>query len=126
MESSEIAEWVTECDPEVIGLSDVADTGMRRRATLNLLARFRRQEITDAQIVRGEGIELKGFQYPNAEPDLREVLKERQVGCDDVLQCAVELIESWNLVSMSEDLAKLMLDARRTLPCTGGGRVLLG
>src|SRR4029077_8333790 len=38
--SADIARWVAECDPEVIGLSDVADDQLRRRATENLLARF--------------------------------------------------------------------------------------
>ena len=48
MESSDIAEWVADSDPEVVGLSDVADDRLRRQATLNLLSRFRQQKLTGA------------------------------------------------------------------------------
>src|SRR6266851_4010710 len=37
IECDKIADWVAEHDPEVIGLSDVVDDTIRRRATLNLL-----------------------------------------------------------------------------------------
>jgi hypothetical protein len=109
MESDGIAAWVTDHDPEVIGLSDVADPLLRRRATLHLLEKFRRHELTDSQTGRG-GIELAGFSYPGAEKDLVPVLRERFDGCQDLLECAVELIESWCMVSMSDALADLMLD----------------
>jgi hypothetical protein len=108
-ESDPIAEWVTDHDPEVIGLSDVADEALRRRATMRLLEKFRRHDLTDAQIIR-DGIPLAGFQYPGAEEDLRPVLQERSDGCQDVLECAVNLIASWNLGSMGDDLAGLVLD----------------
>lgn len=109
MESADIADWLSDQDPEVVGLSDVADVSLRRHATLNLLGKFRRHELTDSQTWR-DGITLAGFQYPGAECDLRPVLAERQPGCDDVIACAVKLIESWNLSCMSDDLASLMLD----------------
>jgi hypothetical protein len=114
MESADIAAWITDEDPEVVGLSDVADTSLRRRATLNLLDKFRRHELTDSQTGR-DGIELAGFQYAGAEDDLRPVLRERQDGCQDVIECAVELIESWGLASMSDDLAGLVLDSTAPL-----------
>lgn len=114
MESADIAAWITDQDPEVVGLSDVADKSLRRRATLHLLDKFRRHELTDSQIGR-DGIELAGFQYAGAENDLRPVLRERQDGCQDVIECAVELIESWGLASMSDDLAGLVLDSTAPL-----------
>jgi hypothetical protein len=143
MESTAIASWVTDHDPEVVGLSDVADDTLRKRATLNLLAKFRRHELTDSQVGR-DGIELAGFCYEGAGQDLRPVLKERGGDCEDVLECAVALIQSWGLVSMSDDLADLVLDVtapqhtrtsagyalakvgtagarRRLLPLTAGG-----
>ncbi len=107
--SAGIAAWICECDPEVIGQSDVADEALRRQATLNLLEKFRKHELTDSQIGR-DGIDVSGFQYRGAESDLRAVLRERQEGCQDVIECAIELIEDWNLTSMSDDLASLMLD----------------
>lgn len=114
MESNDIAQWVTDHDPEVIGLSDVADSALRRCALLNLLAKFRRHELTDAQIMH-EGIELVGFQYPGAEADLRPVLQERGDGPEDVLECAVKLVETWNVVAMGDDLADLVLDTAAPL-----------
>ena len=38
------------------------------------------------------------------------MLQERSDGCQDVLECAVNLIASWNLGSMGDDLASLVLD----------------
>ncbi|MFO0874881.1 MAG: hypothetical protein U0575_13045 [Phycisphaerales bacterium] len=104
-----IAEWIASTDPEIVGLSDVADNQLRRTATLGLLERCRRGELTDAQVGRGE-IVLDGLQYDDAEADLKPVLRERGSGCEDVLECAIELIKTWKLSSMSDDLADLMLD----------------
>src|SRR5262249_20184861 len=101
--------WVAECDPEVIGLSDVADDNLRRRATLNLLEKFRRHELTDTQLAR-DGFELIGFRYAEPEADLGMTLRERGDGCEDVLECAIAFISSWELSSMSDNLAELMLD----------------
>lgn len=114
MESSDIASWVTDHDPEVVGLSDVADEALRRQATLNLLAKFRRHELTDLQVLP-DRMELRGFQYDGAENDLQAVLKERQDGCEDVLECAVALIDSWGLGSISDALADLVLDVTAPL-----------
>lgn len=109
MESADIASWIADHDPEVIGLSDVADDSLRRRATLNLIGKFRRHELTDTQ-VRRDGIELTGFQYAGADQDLAPVLRERGDGCEDLLEGVIELVESWSRSSMSDDLATLMLD----------------
>jgi hypothetical protein len=125
VESPDIAAWVSEYDPEVIGLSDVADDDLRKRATANLIDRFRRRQMTDHLISRGDGLELKGFKYPNAEADLRSVLHERQSGCEDVLGCAIEIIQSWKLSSMSHDLADITLDPTAPLQArTSAGYVL--
>ncbi|MGD9789021.1 MAG: NACHT domain-containing NTPase [Phycisphaerales bacterium] len=109
-ESSEIAAWVTDHDPEVVGLSDIADNSLRRRATLNLVERFRRHELTDSQILR-DNIVLEGFQYQDAERDISPLLREREKSAEGVLECAIKLIETWKLESMSDDLATLVLDA---------------
>lgn len=113
MASREIAEWVAHYDPEVVGLSDVPDHDLRRTATLRLLDQFRHGQMTDAQIVRSD-LELRGFQYRNAEHDLRPVLQERGDHCEDVVQFAVQLIVSWQLASMSDDLTDLVLDTNAT------------
>ena len=114
MFSADLAQWLAGRDPDVIGLSDVADSNLRREATLALLDRFRRKEMTDAQLRHGD-IELRGFQYDGAEADLREVLKERCDGCEDVLECAIKLAASWKLLSVSDDLAALVLDSTAPL-----------
>jgi hypothetical protein len=110
IECDTVANWLAERDPEVIGLSDVVDDDIRRRGTLNLLEKFRKQELTDSQFFWGDRIELKGFQYAGAEADLRPVLQERSGNFDDVLECAIKLIENWELRSMSNDLADFVLD----------------
>ena len=114
MFNSDVAAWLAEWDPEVVGLSDVADHELRRRAMLGLFDRFRRGHLTDVQIGH-DGIELRGFQYEGAEVELRPVLRERGDRCEDVLECAISLIESWNLSSMSDDLADLVCDGAAPL-----------
>lgn len=109
MANPHVAAWVAETDPEVVGLSDIADTSLRRLATVNLLHKLRLHELTDAQLWR-EGVELKGFQYPDAENDLRGVLQERGADCEDVLEGAIKMVDAWELDALSEPLADLVLD----------------
>ncbi len=109
MGNGAIASWVADYDAEIIGLSDVADDALRRRALLALLERARRHELTDTQFSSGN-LELSGFQYPTAAADLSPVLRERGQDAEDVLECAIALIDSWNLQTMSNDLADLALD----------------
>jgi hypothetical protein len=114
MESRELATWVSETDPEVIGLSDVADDGLRRRATLGLIEKFRLGELTDSQIER-EGLPLAGLQYAGAEKDLQMALKERGNASGDALEFVINLIENWRLSSLGNDLADLVLDSEAPL-----------
>lgn len=114
MESDAIAEWVAAASPEVIGQSDVASEKLRQTATLSLLDRFRNHSLTKAQLSRG-GLDLRGFEYAEAEDDLREVLKERGVGTEDLLACTVALIASWKMSSMSQSLAEFVLDSKAPL-----------
>ncbi|MDO8432366.1 MAG: hypothetical protein Q7S58_08145, partial [Candidatus Binatus sp.] len=109
MANPDIAAWVAETDPEVVGLSDIADESLRKLATLNLLDKLRRHELTDMQLWR-EGLELKGFQYPGAANDLGEVLQERGADCEDVLEGAIKMVDAWELRELSEALADLVLD----------------
>jgi hypothetical protein len=109
MHNEPLAEWLAECDPEVIGTSDVADSGLRRRATLNLLNLFRSHALTAVQIWRTD-LDVSGFRYAGPEDDLRPLLNERGAGIEDLLECAVKLISEWQLATMSEDLADLVLD----------------
>ena len=110
MFSPDVAYWIATTDPDVIGLSDVADPGLRRAATLQLLDRFRRGELTASQLHSGD-LELKGLRYPDAVADLRPVITSRGHGCDDLLECAIELARRWKLSCLSDDLADLVLDS---------------
>lgn len=105
-----VAHWIATTDPDVIGLSDIADPGLRRAATLDLLDRFRRGDLTATQL-RSADLEFRGLRYPDALADLRPVLTSRGDGCNDVLECAIELARSWQLSSLSDDLAELLLDS---------------
>ena len=121
----EIARWVADADPEVVGLSDVADDELRRSATLKLLERFRRRELTDTLLVRDE-LPLAGLKYPGAAEDLRSVLRERGEGCEDILELAVKLATAWQVTSVHEDLADLVLDRTAPLhPRVSAGYVLI-
>ena len=114
MFSTDLAEWLSSRDPEVIGLSDVADSALRRQATHELLDRFRSGAVTGQELHRS-GMELNGFQYEGAETDLRPVLAERGQHCENVLECAISLIKRWRLSSMSDALADLVLDSTAPL-----------
>ena len=100
MFNADVADWIATRDPEVIGLSDVADSNLRRKATLALLDRFRRGEMTDAQLRPGV-LAFKGLRYDDADVDLRPLLIGRAHGCDDLLECAIELAGTWKLSSLS-------------------------
>ena len=110
MFNANVADWIAARDPDVIGLSDVADSNLRRTATLALLDRFRRGEMTAAQLRSGV-LDFKGLRYDGADADLRPVLTARADGCDDLLECAIDLACSWKLSSLSDDLADLVLDS---------------
>lgn len=114
MESEAVAIWLAQHDPEVIGLSDVADDALRRRGLLQLFERFRRHELTDAQAT-GDAIEFVGFKYPGMSADLRPILGERRDGDEDILACAIEVVESCELSDLSEDLVSIVLDAKAAL-----------
>lgn len=109
MFSTDLADWVARHDPEIIGLSDVADSNLRRAATLGLLSRFRSGEMTDAQLGPGDLV-VTGLRYDGADADLRPVIADRTRGCDE-LQCAIDLARRWELSSLSTELADLALDS---------------
>ena len=122
--NADVADWIATRDPEVIGLSDVADASLRRRATLALLDRFRRGEMTDAQLRPGV-LEFEGLRYNGADADLRPVLTGRGDGCDDLLECAIDFARSWKLSSLSDELADLVLDSAAPMPMrVAAGRAL--
>lgn len=108
--SSDLAEWVAEKEPELVGLSDVANDDLRRRALLATLEKYRTHVLTVLDVNRG-AVEYGGFWYPGADQDLRGVLSERQAGCEDVLECAIALVDLWKLASLADALATLTLDA---------------
>ena len=114
MFNPDLAEWISTCDPDVIGLSDVADSCLRRKATLALLDRFRRMEMTDAQLWPGE-VELRGLQYDDAAVDLCPVLRKKHGDGEDVVKFAIRLAASWKLSSLSDDLADITLDTTVSL-----------
>jgi hypothetical protein len=109
IESHEVAQWVAATDPEVIGLSDVADQRLRQLATMAILDRLRKHELTDAQLWR-EGIELRGLQYDGAARDLAIVLRKRPAETDDVLEGVVQMVASWQLSQLSDELADVVLE----------------
>ena len=114
MFNAEVADWIAARDPEVIGLSDVADSSLRRKATLALFDRFRRAEMTDAQLWPGE-IELRGLRYHDAAVDLRPVLRETHGDGEDAVKFAIRLAGSWRISSLSDDLADIALDTTVSL-----------
>ena len=125
MFDTDLAKWLSSRDPEVVGLSDVADDALRKQATLDLLDRFRNGTLAAGELYRG-GMELSGFRYEGAETDLRPVLQERGDRCEHVLEYAISLIRSWRLSSMSDALADFALDSTAPLQArTSAGYALL-
>ena len=114
MFNADVAHWIASRDPDVIGLSDVADPDLRRDATLALLDRFRRGELTAAQLRPGV-LEFRGLRYDHADSDLRPLLAARADGCNDQLECAIDLVRAWRLSSLSAELADLLLDTAATI-----------
>jgi hypothetical protein len=110
MESAPIAAWIAESDPEVIGMSEVADDALRRRATMELLRKFERHELTDAEVVGWDSLDLAGLCYAGIEGDLRPILLRRGPDCEDAQEFAIALIRDGKLSAMGNDLADLMLD----------------
>ncbi len=107
--SKDVASWIAESDPEVIGLSDVADPALRRTATLAVLDMIRRKELNEVRAGWDDGV-LLGFQYPKAERDFQPILQERSAASEDVIDGAIDLIRAWRLVEMSDALADVALD----------------
>lgn len=114
-ENDELASWIADKDPELIGNSDVADHALRRKATISLIDRFRRHELTDHLLDLTQSPSLSGFRYADPEDDLRKVLGEMGKGTDDAKEFVIRLIESWRLTSLSSELATLMLDTESPL-----------
>lgn len=112
--NSALADWLAECDPEVVGLSEVASDDVRRTATLTLLGKFRRHEFTDAS-VRRDGVQLEGLRFKGAEAELGPILLERGKGLEDLHECAVELALLWELHELSDELAAMALDPEVSL-----------
>ncbi len=110
MLNAEIADWIASTDPEVIGLSDIANSDLRRTATLGVLDRFRRQEFTAAQLHQDQ-LDFSGLRYEHADADLRPLVTTRADGRGDLLAAAIELARRWKLTSLSADLADLALDS---------------
>ena len=106
----DLAKWIADTDPEVIGLSNVVDDEMRRFAVLGLLQHCRDHRITDMQLSQG-GLLLTGLKYPEAEADVKAALEERGVGTADVLACAIQMVREWRLSALAPDLADIVLDA---------------
>ena len=114
MFNADVARWIATRDPEVIGLSDVANSNLRRGATLALLDRFRRGDLTAAQLRPGV-LEFRGHRYDHADSDLRPLIAARADGCNAQLECALHLVRAWKLPSLSAELADHLLDPAATI-----------
>ncbi len=109
MQCSEIANWISAVDPEVIGMSEVADDGLKRRAANGLLDAFRKGQYTDSQVWTA-GIDWRGFQHPEIASDILSIIERRRSENDDVLRAAVAMAEACELSSVADGLAELALD----------------
>lgn len=109
MYSEDIARWISETDPEIVGLSDVADDALRKRAMNGLFDLCRTGRVVDSTLPRDQVV-LEGFRHIAAETDLRAFLAERKNGVEDVLALAIDMTEAWKLTGLSDALADLVLD----------------
>jgi len=108
--NSDIAAWISTADPEVIGRSDVACDTLRRRALHALLEQFRQHRLTDAQLSH-DRVTFEGLRYDDVDDDLRAILNERGEDLEDIHAFVIELVKSWQLDNLADELADLVLDA---------------
>lgn len=108
--NDKLAEWLTKYDPEVIGISDIPHSRLRKKALDGFIGLFRKGKYTDAQLHK-DIISLDGFKYSNMEDDLRPLLKERGSNLEDVHAIVIELIEQGKLSKLSDELADMFLDS---------------
>lgn len=111
--NNDIAAWIARTDPEIIGLSEVAGDKLRKVALLGLFEKFRRNELTDAQIPSDKG-SFAGLKYPTVAEDVAAVLREREARSEDVHAFAIALCGAWRLESAVPELVSCALD--RSLP----------
>lgn len=109
MGSPDLAKWISAIDPEVIGMSEVADSELKRRAAFGLLDAFRQGIYTDSQ-VRTAGIDWRGFRHPALTDDLLRIIERRHCENDDVLCAAIAMIEACELAGAADGLADLAMD----------------
>lgn len=112
--NTEIAAWISTTDPEVIGMSDVADDDLRRRAALAVIEKCRNHEITDDQILHEEVV-LIGLEYRDASVDLRAFLAETADGLEDMYECVIKMIVQWNLCDLDDSLVTFFLDSAKPM-----------
>lgn len=113
--SNDIARWIVECDPEVVGLSELADHGLREAAFGGLLARARGGELTDAAIRRD--VAVNGFRCPGVESMAVAALSERGDAAEHVVELGLSCVEEWDLSGRSRELADLVLDPSAPMRC---------
>gem|GEM_PF-2166137 len=112
----DLAEWLIEADPEVIGMARIDDCTIRRRAVRRLFELFERHELVDVQ-ARRETFPLDGLHYPEASEDLRPVLAHRSGDKEDLIEFAIQLVRAWKLPDLSDALADLVLDRNGPYSC---------
>ena len=101
-----LARWIAQVDPEVIGLSEVADDRTRRIALLALLDEFRKGRI-DSRGGFGRDAATAGLNHPEAAADLEAVLRQPLVGEGRLQDVAVDFVSGWGLSAADDALAEL-------------------
>lgn len=119
-QNNELADWLANASPEVIGRSDIASLELRRQAFVSLVSKYRSHQLTFMNLSSSD--QYRGLNYPGVETDLCSLLKERGEDLDDVQQLAARLAQDWRCESLSVDLADLMLDEH----ASAGARVAAG
>jgi hypothetical protein len=108
-ENSDLARWIAETDPEVVGLSEVASDDLRRVAFEHTVSLFRNHKLTDSQIARGS-VWLSGLFHEDVIHRLKEILSERGDGVEDVHAFAIAMCETCSLQELAPHLGALIRD----------------
>ena len=104
----DLAREIAVADPEVIGLSDVADDATRRVAMLGLLDAFRGGRVQTREGF-GRDASTAGLRYPGVADDLSAALREPAVGRSDLQEVAISFVGGWGLAEAGDTLADLSL-----------------
>lgn len=108
MHKPDLAGWIVGHDPEVIGLSDVADDAIRQAAALAVIDECRRGE-RNPPSRWSDSAWLRGVRFEGAAQALAPVVRDPSEP-EAARMCAIEFLEAWREAGAADALAEVALN----------------